>query len=109
MQGRPRRHGGPRHAHHLRGSNPDCSVAAIGAMIHPALLPEIVQMPTFLPTTFASLLLAGAALASAAAQPVPGDAKLDPKPDATLASRPETVIWGYITADLPPALTIKSG
>lgn len=32
-----------------------------------------------------------------------------PTVDAMLASRPETVIWGYITADLPPALTIKSG
>jgi acetamidase/formamidase len=30
-------------------------------------------------------------------------------PDATLRSTPETVIWGYITADVPPALTIKSG
>jgi len=30
-------------------------------------------------------------------------------PDATLRSTPETVIWGYLTADLPPALTIKSG
>ena len=43
--------------------------------------------------------------ASTAAQPVPPDAA----PDATLRSTPETVIWGYITADLPPALTIKSG
>jgi acetamidase/formamidase len=30
-------------------------------------------------------------------------------PDATLRSTPQTVVWGYITADLPPALTIKSG
>jgi acetamidase/formamidase len=30
-------------------------------------------------------------------------------PDATLRSTPDTVIWGYLTADLPPALTIKSG
>src|SRR5215813_10727794 len=30
-------------------------------------------------------------------------------PDATLRSTPETVIWGYLSADLPPALTIKSG
>ena len=42
---------------------------------------------------------------SAAAQTVP------PKdtPDAVLRSTPDTVIWGYITADVPPALTIKSG
>src|SRR5215216_4402124 len=31
------------------------------------------------------------------------------KPDATLKSLPETVLWGYIAANLPPALTIKSG
>jgi acetamidase/formamidase len=47
-----------------------------------------------------SLMIAFACPASA--QPVPAA-------DATLASRPETVVWGYITADLPPALTIKSG
>jgi acetamidase/formamidase len=29
--------------------------------------------------------------------------------DATLRSTPETVLWGYIAANLPPALTIKSG
>ena len=44
------------------------------------------------------LWLAGLA-ASAAAQ----------APDATLRSTPDTVIWGYLTADMPPALTIKSG
>jgi acetamidase/formamidase len=42
---------------------------------------------------------------SAAAQSVPPKAT----PDATLRSTPETVIWGYLTADLPPVLTIKSG
>jgi acetamidase/formamidase len=31
------------------------------------------------------------------------------QPDATLHSTPETVLWGYIAANLPPALTIKSG
>src|ERR1700741_5561438 len=30
-------------------------------------------------------------------------------PDATLRPTPETVIWGYLSPDLPPALTIKSG
>ncbi len=29
--------------------------------------------------------------------------------DATLHSTPETVLWGYIAANLPPALTIESG
>jgi acetamidase/formamidase len=31
------------------------------------------------------------------------------KPDAKLNSTPDTVLWGYIAANLPPALTIKSG
>lgn len=31
------------------------------------------------------------------------------KPDATLQSTPDTILWGYIAANLPPALTIKSG
>ena len=30
-------------------------------------------------------------------------------PDAMLRSTPETVLWGYISANLPPALKIKSG
>src|SRR5215470_16178987 len=41
----------------------------------------------------------------AAAQPAPPDNK----PDATLRSTPETVVWGYFAADIPPALRIKSG
>lgn len=31
------------------------------------------------------------------------------EPDTTLRSTPETVLWGYIAANLPPALTIESG
>src|SRR5678809_230450 len=31
------------------------------------------------------------------------------QPDATLKSTPETILWGYIAANLPPVLTIKSG
>lgn len=46
-------------------------------------------------------VLAGPALA----QTVP----LRTTPDATLRSTPETVIWGYFAADVPPALKIKSG
>src|SRR5215471_3791277 len=42
---------------------------------------------------------------AASAQPVPPDNK----PDATLRSTPETVVWGYFAADIPPALRIKSG
>lgn len=30
-------------------------------------------------------------------------------PDAIVRSTPETVVWGYIAADLPPVLRIKSG
>lgn len=30
-------------------------------------------------------------------------------PNARLCSTPETVLWGYIAANLPPALTIESG
>src|SRR5262245_26082438 len=53
-------------------------------------------------TLLAALLgFAGAALA----QPVPPDNK----PDATLRSTPETVVWGYFAADIPPVLRIKSG
>ena len=31
------------------------------------------------------------------------------QPDANLKSTPDTILWGYIAANLPPALTIKSG
>jgi acetamidase/formamidase len=41
----------------------------------------------------------------ACAQPAPADNK----PDATLRSTPETVVWGYFAADIPPALRVKSG
>ena len=36
---------------------------------------------------------------------------VDPPPrvDAKLQSTPDTVLWGYLAANLPPALTIKSG
>lgn len=39
----------------------------------------------------------------------PASTQPAPTVDATLASRPETIVWGYITADVPPALTVKSG
>ena len=53
-------------------------------------------------------LIAGVfvALASTSlAQPAPPDNK----PDATLRSTPDTVLWGYFAADIAPALRIKSG
>ena len=65
-------------------------------------------MPAFLKSRVAGALIVcvAASLAfPAAAQTVPPN----PVPDATLRSTPQTVVWGYITADLPPALTIKSG
>ena len=43
--------------------------------------------------------------AAAAAQTVP----LKTTPDHTVRSRPETVVWGYFAADIPPVLRIKSG
>ncbi len=48
--------------------------------------------------------LSSVALAAAAQQPPPNNA-----PDATLRSTPETVVWGYIPAAVPPVLRIKSG
>jgi acetamidase/formamidase len=36
-------------------------------------------------------------------------ADLSVQPDAILRSTPDTVLWGYIAANLPPAVTIKSG
>jgi acetamidase/formamidase len=47
-------------------------------------------------------ILSGAAIALASAA-------FAQTPDAVLRSTPQTVIWGYITADLPAVLTIKSG
>ncbi len=57
--------------------------------------------------------LAGALIISTVASlPFPATAQSvppNPVPDATLRSTPQNVVWGYITADLPPALTIRSG
>jgi acetamidase/formamidase len=44
-------------------------------------------------------------VSSAAAQPAP----VGNKPDVTLGSTPDTVVWGYISARVPPVLRIKSG
>src|SRR5262249_51861906 len=44
-------------------------------------------------------------VSGAAAQPAPTPVK----PDVTLGSRPETVIWGYFSARAAPVLRIKSG
>src|SRR5882757_6279597 len=56
--------------------------------------------------------IAGALIACVAASltlPATAQTPSNPTPDATLRSTPQTVVWGYLTADLPPALTIKSG
>ena len=61
-----------------------------------------------LPAAISGALAALAAFAlvsSAAAQPAPADNK----PDVTLGSTPDTVIWGYLSARVPPVLRIKSG
>ncbi len=42
---------------------------------------------------------------AAAAQTVP----LKTTPDHTVRSTPDTVVWGYFAADIPPVLRIKSG
>jgi acetamidase/formamidase len=44
-------------------------------------------------------------VSSATAQPAPAGNK----PDVTLGSTPDTVVWGYISARVPPVLRIKSG
>src|SRR5262245_27243554 len=92
----------------MGGSRPrHCDRRAGGGMI--ARLPGSFAMSASL--SRAAIVCAFTALASAAftfaahAQTVPPN----PNPDATLRSTPDTVIWGYITADVPPALTIKSG
>src|SRR5215217_7992308 len=61
-----------------------------------------------MPQTWMGWLVSAVFLAlstAAAAQSVP----VNRTPDATLRSTPETVIWGYFAADIPPVLRIKSG
>jgi acetamidase/formamidase len=60
-------------------------------------------MSVFTRGLIAAALLA--CVAPALAQPVPPK----PTPDHTLRSTPETVVWGYLAADVPPVLTIRSG
>jgi acetamidase/formamidase len=66
-------------------------------------------MPQFRSSIATSCALAAfvaiAFLSPAAAQPAPADNK----PDVTLGSTPDTVIWGYLSARVPPVLRIKSG
>jgi hypothetical protein len=46
-----------------------------------------------------------ALISSAHGQPAPAGNK----PDVTLGSTPDTVIWGYLSAPVPPVPRIKSG
>jgi acetamidase/formamidase len=46
-----------------------------------------------------------ALVSSAAAQPAPAGNK----PDVALGSTPDTVVWGYLSARVAPALRVKSG
>jgi acetamidase/formamidase len=56
-----------------------------------------------------ALIVFVCAAVSLASQAIAQSAPPNAVPDATLRSTPQNVVWGYITADLPPALTIKSG
>src|SRR5262245_63679291 len=68
----------------------------------PAWSLAMLASKLFTATLSATLL---ALTCAASAQPAPPDNKTD----ATLRSTPETVVWGYFAADIPPALRIKSG
>jgi acetamidase/formamidase len=59
-----------------------------------------------IPSSFVLAAFLAFASAAAAQSPPPPP---DNKPDATLRSTPETVVWGYFAADIPAALRIKSG
>jgi acetamidase/formamidase len=72
----------------------------------------MIRSSLFKRGTFMSQLMRGLMIAAlfayvgaVHAQPVPPKAT----PDHTLKSRPETIVWGYLAADIPPALTIRSG
>src|SRR5580658_2528836 len=74
--------------------------------LRPRRVERACPMPNHLCTV---LLLCGAAIgalaASAAAQPAPAGNR----PDVTLGSTPSTVVWGYMSSRVAPALRIKSG
>jgi len=65
-------------------------------------------MSTFLKRRVSGALIV-CAIASLALPAIAQSVPPNPLPDATLRSTPQTVVWGYISADLTPALTIKSG
>src|SRR5207237_2014604 len=57
------------------------------------------------PMLCAAMLGMLALVPPAAAQPAPAGNK----PDVALGSTPDTVVWGYFSARVPPVLRIKSG
>src|SRR6266568_1951271 len=57
------------------------------------------------PLLWCAVLGAFTLVSAAAAQPAPAGQK----PDVTLGSTPDTVVWGYISARVPPVLRISSG
>ena len=59
--------------------------------------------------SFGALALLAFLLLSAVAQAQQPAGGSGGKPDATLRSRPETVVWGYYSATAAPVLRIKSG
>src|SRR5436190_14262762 len=56
-------------------------------------------------TSLAAIGALAAFVTAASAQPAPPGNK----PDVTLGSTPDTVVWGYISSRTPPVLRIKSG
>src|SRR5947209_10062767 len=56
-------------------------------------------------TWYVASVLALGAITPAVAQPAPPGNK----PDVTLGSAPDTVVWGYLSARVPPVLRIKCG
>ena len=62
---------------------------------------QFCKSPMLRCAVLGALVFAG----TAAAQPAPAGNK----PDATLGSTPDTVVWGYISARAPAVLRIKSG
>src|SRR5262249_23634074 len=71
------------------------------SMSHPISHRRSLLVKSCVVAAFATLAL----LSAAAAQPAPADNK----PDVSLGSTPDNVIWGYLSARVPPVLRIKSG
>ena len=63
-----------------------------------------MAMPALLSRLLPAVLVVGLA-GPALAQTVP----LKTTPDHTVRSTPDTVVWGYLAADIPPVLRVKSG